>query len=106
VCQVGHLQELYEDAQSEKYIKVPQFLLRSGETVKWLDVSANLHFCVQNTEHKQEIIYKNILQEVAGFWVSEIQNQSSGVLMNSNCQRSSQHHWGLNMTPRQTLQGF
>jgi len=28
-----------------------------------------MHFCVQNTKHKQEIMYKNFLQEV-----SEVQN--------------------------------
>jgi hypothetical protein len=86
--------------------QVPQLLLRSGKTVKWLNVSAHLHFCVQNTEHKLKIMYKNLLQEVASFRVSEVQNQSSRVLMNSNCQRSNQHQRSLNRTLRQTLQGF
>jgi hypothetical protein len=33
-----------------------------------------VHFCVQNTKHKQEITYKNFLQEVASAWISEFQN--------------------------------
>jgi len=36
----------------------------------------SMHFCVQNTKHKQEITYKNFLQEVASSQVSEVQNPS------------------------------
>jgi hypothetical protein len=33
-----------------------------------------MRFCIQNTEHKQEITYKNFLQEVASSQISEFQN--------------------------------
>jgi hypothetical protein len=35
-----------------------------------------MHFCVQNTKHKQKIQYKNFLHEVARFCVSEVQNST------------------------------
>jgi hypothetical protein len=39
-----------------------------------------MHFCVQDTKHKQELTYKNFLQEVASFQVSEVQNRSESSL--------------------------
>jgi hypothetical protein len=33
-----------------------------------------MKFCVQNTKHKKEIMYKNFVQEVANSQKSEVQN--------------------------------
>jgi hypothetical protein len=51
------------------------------KTLKWWKASAktvqsSMHFCVQNTKHKQKQKYKNFLRQVTRSWTSEGQNLS------------------------------
>jgi len=56
-----------------------------------------MHFCVQNTKHKQEITYKNFLQEVASAWISEFQNLNESSSDESHLPRKQ-------LTPRGPIQ--
>jgi len=65
-----------------------------------------MKFCVQNTKHQKEIMYKNFVQEVANSQKSEVQkpNQSSSNKWQLPEKQTTPK--GPKQDPQQTLQGF
>jgi hypothetical protein len=65
-----------------------------------------MKFCVQHIKHKQEIMHKNFLQEVAGAQKSEVQNPNKVSSDKWQLSEKKTTPRGPEHDPKQTLQGF